>query len=89
MNKIIYLGTTKGCSACSHQKRLLKTALESHNDITLNVCDYTELPNWIKINIIFVDFPITILIKDNVIKYHFVGTMSVRKFNKLCKDIDF
>lgn len=89
MTKVIYLGTTEGCVACSYQERLLETALKEHNNVILKVCNYEELPNWIKINIKLSDFPITILIKNNIIKYHFTGTMSVKKFNQLCKDINF
>lgn len=89
MNKIIYLGITEGCIACSRQKRLLEIALENCDDITLKVCNYKELPEWIKTNIKLTDFPVTILIKNNVIKYYHVGTMSIRKFNQLKEDFNF
>lgn len=89
MNKIIYLGTTQKCSACKCQKNLLETAIEDYKDIQLIDADYKELPEWLQINISFTDFPVTIFVKDNVIKHHFVGTLSVNKIKKLIGSIDF
>ena len=89
MNKVIYLITTKNCNACRIQNNLTGLVLEEHKDIEFKVYDFSEVPDWIKTNVILTDFPTTVLIKDNVIKYHFVGTMSIRKMELLLKELDF
>lgn len=89
MNKVIYLATTYKCSACKCQEQLLKEALNDRQDIKLIVDDYKNIPYWITLNIVFTDFPITILIDDNVIKYNFIGTMSVKKIKQLLEDLNF
>lgn len=88
-NKVIYLGTTHDCSACKLQRYLLEEVLEKHQDIKLEVCDYTGLPDWFKTQIQLTDFPVTIFVKDDVIKYSFVGTKTVGKIEKIIKDINF
>lgn len=88
-NKIIYLGTTHDCSACKLQQYLLEDVLEHHTDIKLEVCDYTGLPEWFKVQVKLTDFPVTIFVKDDVIKYSFVGTRTVDKIEKLIRDIKF
>lgn len=89
MNKVIYLGTTYKCSACKLQEYLLRELLEERSDIELKVCDYNELPQWLQTDVSLTDFPVTILVKDEVIKYHFVGTMTKRKMQNLLEDINF
>lgn len=89
MNKVIYLGTTFKCSACKCQEHLLNKALEERSDIELKVCDYTELPEWLQTQVRLSDFPVTIFIEDDVIKYNVIGTMSVRKLKSLMADINF
>lgn len=89
MSKVIYLITTYNCSACKFQKDILKEILEEHKDIELKVMDFSEVPDWIKTNIMLTDFPTTIFIKDDIIKYHFVGTKANRKIKALIKDINF
>lgn len=89
MSKVIYLITTYKCSACKFQKDILKEILEEHKDIELEVIDFSKVPEFIKTNVILTDFPTTIFVKDNVIKYHFVGTKANRKIKALIKDINF
>lgn len=89
MDKIIYLATTCGCSACKCQKHLLDVALRHDEDTKLEVYDFTELPEWIKTNVPITDFPTTILTEDEVIRYHFKGTMPVLKFKKLREELDY
>ena len=89
MSKVIYLITTYKCSACKFQKDILEEVLEEYKDIELKVIDCSEVPEWIRTNIILTDFPTTIFIKDGIIKYHFVGTKANRKIKALIKDINF
>lgn len=89
MNKI-YLATTKGCEAC----RIMKNILEKvHDDnlytFSIEVKDFTEIPSWIATDVPLNDFPTIIFIEDNVIKYHFTGTKSVKVLQKLIKDLNF
>lgn len=89
MNKVIYLVTTKGCCACRRQKSILLIALKDREDIELEVCDFTELPEWLQVNVCLTDFPVTIFVEDDIIKYHFTGTKSVGKIFNIIKDIEF
>lgn len=90
MSKIIYLVTTTNCAACELQKSLLEVALQQRPDIKLVVKDYKEaLPAWFYINVKFTDFPTTILVSNDLIKYSFVGTKAVNKIIKLFNDINF
>lgn len=88
MNKIVYLVTTKGCQACRVQRNNLNIAIEDY-DIEYKECDFTELPDWLQTNVVLTDFPVTIFIEDEVIKYHFSGTKSVNKLNKILRDLNF
>lgn len=89
MPKIVYLGTTYQCSACKCQEVLLKSALALRDDIKLIVCNYTELPEWIKTNVKLTDFPVTIFVDEDVVKHHFVGTKTIKKIQELIKSINF
>lgn len=89
MSKVIYLITTYKCSACKCQEYILKEVLKEYKDIELKIIDCSDVPTWIRINVILTDFPTTIFIKDDVIKCHFVGTKTNRKVKVLIKDINF
>lgn len=89
MNNIIYLGTTIKCSACKLQESIINKVLQDRNDVDFIVCDYTELPDYIKTNIKLTDFPITIFVKDNIIKYNFVGTKAGKLIKEIINDIKF
>ena len=84
--KKIYLITTKGCEACSIMKNIL---IDIFNKDDIKIIDIADVPNWIKINVKLTDFPTTILVKDNVIKYHFSGTKSVKKIKDIVADVSF
>lgn len=89
MNKAIYLGTTYKCSACKLQEYIISTAIKDCKDIELKVCDFSELPNWIKEQIQLTDFPVTIFTEDDKVIHYFVGTKSVKKFNQLRDTINY
>ena len=89
MSKVIYLITTYKCSACKCQEYILKEVLKEHKDIELKIIDFSKVPEWIKTNIILTDFPTTIFTKDDVIKYHLVGTKANRKIKALIKALNF
>lgn len=88
MNKVVYLVTTKGCQACRVQRNNLNIVLEDV-DCDFRICDFNELPDWLKTNVVLTDFPVTIFIQDEVIKYHFSGTKSVNKLNNILRDLNF
>ena len=74
MNKILLI-TTKGCAACTIMERLIKEAIdESHRSIALEIKDVKDA------NASFLhkhktnDFPTTYFIKDNDVKFQYVGT---------------
>lgn len=84
--KKIYLITTKGCEGCSIMKNIL---IDVFNKDNIKIIDIADVPNWIKINIKLTDFPTTILVKDDVIKYHFSGTKNVKKIKDIVADVGF
>lgn len=88
MIKEVYLVTTKGCQACRVQRNNLNIVLEDY-DIDFKECDFTELPDWLATNVCLTDFPVTIFVADEIIKYHFSGTKSVNKLNKIIRDLNF
>lgn len=89
MSKVIYLITTYKCSVCKYQEYILKKILKEHKDIELKVVDCFDVPEWIRTNITLTDFPTTIFVKDDVIKYHFIGTKANGKIEDIIKDINF
>lgn len=89
MNKVVYLGTTLNCAACRIQERILEEVLEDRSDVCLKVCDYLELPDFIQTNVLLEDFPVIVFIKDEIIKYTVVGTLSAKKIKRLMEDIEF
>lgn len=89
MNKIIYLITTYKCSACKCMKAILKLVQEDDPSFNIEVYDFTDAPEFIKVNVKFGDFPTTVFVKDNIIKYSFKGTLSKKKVEQIIKDIDY
>lgn len=87
--KVISLATTYKCSACKCQKYLLEKLIEKHQDVSLSITDYSLLPEWLQTQIKLTDFPVTIFCKNGIVKYHFVGTKSIKKMEDIIKDIDF
>lgn len=88
-NKTIYLGITYNCSACKCQENLLKEAFKDYPYINIKICNYKELPSWLQSQVILTDFPITIFVENEVIKYHLIGTASIRKLRDIAKNINF
>lgn len=74
MNKVLLI-TTKGCVGCAILRRLISEAIDMYNkDINFEEKDVSNCDkNWIKQNKI-TDFPTTLLIKGDVIKFKFTGT---------------
>lgn len=88
MSKKIYLIKTHGCTACKCMEHLLEKVVEDTN-IDLDIIYFDETPEWIKTNVLLTDFPTTVFIDDNAIRYTFVGTKSVKRIKDIMKDIKF
>ena len=90
MSRVIYLATTEGCYACSIMKKLLE---EIHNNnlytFSIEILDFKDIPEFIKINVPLNDFPTIIFVENNVIKYHHSGTISKRKLQNIINDLNF
>lgn len=89
MSKQIHLVTTPGCSACKCMEHILKDVQEDNPTFTIEKYRFADAPEFIKTNVNFTDFPVTIFIKDDVIKYNFQGTKSIKKVKQIISDIDF
>lgn len=88
-NKIIYLIKTHGCSACKCMEHILKDVVAEYPDTNFVITYFSEIPEFIKVNVQLNDYPTTVFVKDDVIKYHFVGTMSAKKIKTIINDINF
>lgn len=88
IDRTIYLIKTHGCSACKCMEHILNSVIEN-TDIDLVSLYVEEVPEWIKNNVILHDFPTTVFVKDDIIKYHFAGTDTIKEINKIIKDIEF
>lgn len=75
MNNIVLI-TTDGCQACKIQENIIQKAISSYKDkyvINFQKDDFNDAKIIVEqLNIS--DFPTTILIKDELYKYHFSGT---------------
>lgn len=87
--KEIYIIVTKGCYACKVEETIIKQITKDLKDIEVKVVNFTETPEWMKTNIPMTDYPCTVFVKDNVIKYLFTGTKSTKNIKDIMKDIDF
>ena len=75
VNKILLI-TTKGCEGCGIATKLIVEAIESRPEIPVEFVskDISEFnKKWLKQNKIS-DFPTTILMQNDIIKFSFVGT---------------
>ena len=88
-NKVVYVVTTHGCSACKCMEYILKEIQKDNSTFTITTTDFHDVPEWIKNNITLKDFPTVIFIDNNGIKYHFIGTLARRKVIKIINDINF
>lgn len=88
-NKIIYVVTTEHCSACKCIEYILKEVQKDDSTFTITTTDFKNVPDWIKNNVTLTDFPTTIFVKDDIIKYHFTGTLPIKKVAKIINDINF
>ena len=88
-NKVVYIITTIKCSACKCMEYILKEIQKDNPTFTITTTDFHDVPEWIKNNITLTDFPTVIFIDNDVIKYHFIGTLAKRKVVKIMNDINF
>ena len=88
-SKIIYIVTTTGCSACKFMENIMTDVHKDYSELTFTTTSFQNVPEWIKDNIIFTDFPTTIFVDNNIIKYHFTGTKSKNKIIKIINNIGF
>lgn len=89
MNKVVYVITTYKCSACKCMEYILKEIQKDNPTFTITTTDFNEVPEWIKNNITLTDFPTVVFVENDVIKYHFTGTLSGKKVVKIMNDINF
>lgn len=86
-HNIIYVGTTVKCSACKCIEVILNNIKKDIDIFDIVIKDFNDLPDWIKINVPLDGFPIVVLVKDNVIKYHFSGTKPINEIKELIKEL--
>lgn len=78
MKRKILIITTKNCLGCTIQTEHVQTAIaKSSKDICLEIKDFKDVPKRIiydnKIN----DYPATLFIVDDVVKFKYVGSIPV------------
>ena len=88
-SKVVYIITTYKCSACKCMEYILKEIQKDNPTFTITITDFHDVPEWIKNNITLTDFPTVVFIENDVIKYHFIGTLSRKKVIKIMYDINF
>lgn len=88
-NKVVYVITTYKCSACKCMEYILRNIQKDNPTFTITTTDFNEVPEWIKNNITLTDFPTVIFVENDVIKYHFTGTVNGKKVVKIMNDINF
>lgn len=88
-SKVVYIITTVKCSACKCMEYILKEIQKDDPTFTITTIDFHDVPEWIKNNVTLTDFPTVIFTDNDVIKYHFTGTLSGNKVVKIMNDINF
>ncbi len=88
-SKVVYIVTTYKCSACKCMEYILKEIQKDNPTFTITTTDFNEVPEWIKNNITLTDFPTVVFVENDVVKYHFTGTLSRKKVVKIINDINF
>ena len=75
VNSKVFCITTKGCESCYILDKLIEEALSiSKNKPEYVNQDFTQVDKkWLKQNNV-TDYPTTFLIKDDIVRYKFVGT---------------
>ncbi len=68
---------------------ILKEIQKDNPTFTITITDFNEVPEWIKTNVTLTDFPTVVFVENDVIKYHFTGTLSRKKVIKIMSDINF
>lgn len=88
-SKVVYVVTTHKCSACKCIEYILKEVLKEHPTFTITTVDFKEVPEWLKNNVLMTDFPTVIFLDNDIIKYHFTGTLPKSKIIGIIEDINF
>lgn len=68
---------------------ILKEIQKDNPTFTITITDFNEVPEWIETNVTLTDFPTIVFVENDVIKYHFTGTLSRKKVIKIMSDINF
>lgn len=68
---------------------ILKEIQKDNPTFTITITDFNEVPEWIETNVTLTDFPTVVFVENDVIKYHFTGTLSRKKVIKIMSDINF
>ena len=90
ISRYIYLATTEGCEACRIMERILKQVKRNNvYTFSIQVIDYKLLPEFIRINVLLIDFPTLIFLENDIIKYHISGTISAKKLQEIIKNLHF
>lgn len=88
-NKFIHIITTYKCSACKCIEAIIKDIQKENHSFEIISYDFNDAPAFIKRNINLTDFPTVVFIENDIIKYHFIGTLSKKKIKNIMKDINF
>ena len=82
MRKIILI-VTDGCTACKIMRRLICEALRNTvKEIEFEVQNRKQADKVMMIHHDITDFPATVLIKDDVVKYVIIGTTAAAAINR-------
>lgn len=68
---------------------ILKEIQKDNPTFTITITDFNEVPECIETNVTLTDFPTVVFVENDVIKYHFTGTLSRKKVIKIMSDINF
>lgn len=79
----VVIATTPGCKGCSIMINIINNLVKEYDDIVVKEYPFSDIPEWLKVNVKFTDFPTTVFIKDNCIKYVVNGTKSVNKLKTI------
>lgn len=82
MRKIILI-VTDGCGACKIMRRLIREALRNTSKrVEFEVQSRKQADKVMMIHHNITDFPATVFIKDNNVKYVHIGTTAVPAINR-------
>lgn len=88
-NKVVYIVTTPKCSVCKLMEYILKDIQKENNTFTVEVCEYQDVPLFIKDVVTFTDFPTIVFTKNKNLEYWFVGSLPKRLVKNIIQDINY